>query len=170
MHARKRATVSRVSWCRFPSRWAGDFVCSDADQGLFSHVYLVLQQMRSFALTNPRQKSEYVVHHFWGPSKPWKTWASTRACPLYFDFLHTTHATATFNHPETPCTTLLQRASKHIEQAEMRRKQVARAQMKAAQVTGTTKATALALAKQARQVRSSQCMGRAKQRVFQGSS
>ena len=107
-----------------------DFTNGDADQGLFSYVYLVAQRMAAFMPSPPLGRhmagwnSSHHVAHFWGPSKPWKTWG---VCPRWYAFLGPRRSEnqpngkplrprSPFVHPPTFCTTLLTSMRQHMEE------------------------------------------------------
>ena len=94
-----------------------DFVGGDADQGLFTYIYLVVLRGRSFRLTwklDSRLQccGEYQLRHFWGRSKPWVAGATgPHFCAKYFDFVD--HAS--FAHPPTKCLAAVRRSRESPE-------------------------------------------------------
>ena len=82
-----------------------DVVCADADQGLFTHVFLVLQRGIQFRLSRPRPRGQgagFRVAHFWGHGKPWE-YKTLRSCPTYLGFLDLRE----FRHEPSACLTML---------------------------------------------------------------
>lgn len=63
-----------------------DFVGSNADQGLFSYVYLFLLRGAVRKAHHKRTCPEYRLWHFWGNLKPWRLAAQTMCLP-YMQFL-----------------------------------------------------------------------------------
>jgi len=82
-----------------------NFICGDADQGLFTTVYLA----RHRRFCTPIGTRPAMVHHFWASDKPWH---DPPSCARYFAFLdeHTNASiggTATNSLEESPCTRYL---------------------------------------------------------------